>query len=167
MNHVTTEEWIDSSNHMVPASGQPALEQQLEVDSKRCTKTLSRCQRAGPLRHIPEIRRSARMGFLEKVAVSPKRDSMKRQKALPLLQLLIELAITLLIAGIVVPSLLRSGAATSEAWAGGFLHTINVAGVTFSYTYRNLGFAILGALVGATAAFAIGSPATTPKRPTA
>jgi hypothetical protein len=80
---------------------------------------------------------------------------MKRQKALSLLQLLIELAITLFIAGIVVPSLLRSGVSTSGALAGGFLHTITIAGVTFLFTHKDIGFAILGVLVGATAAFVI------------
>jgi hypothetical protein len=80
---------------------------------------------------------------------------MKMQKARSLLQLLIELAITLFIAGIVVPSLLRSGVSTSGALAGGSLHTINIAGVTFLFTYKNIGFAILGVLAGATAAFVI------------
>jgi hypothetical protein len=80
---------------------------------------------------------------------------MQRQKVLPLLQLLIELAITFFIAGIVVPSLLRSGVSTNGALAGGSLHTINIAGVTFLFTHKNIGFAILGVLVGATAAFVI------------
>jgi hypothetical protein len=80
---------------------------------------------------------------------------MKRQKALSLLQLLIELAITLFIAGIVVPSLLRSGVSTNGVLGGGSLHTSNIAGVTLLFTYKNIGFAILGVLVGATAAFVI------------
>src|SRR6267143_7215849 len=134
MNRLTTEEWIDSSKHVVPASGQPVIEKQLGEDSKRSTKTVSRWQRPGPVFHIPEIHRSAKMGFLEKVAVRPKQNSMKNQKALSLLQLLIELTITLLIAGIVAPSLLRSGAATSKALTAGSLHAINIAGVTFLYT---------------------------------
>jgi len=166
MNHFATEEWIDFSNQMVLACAQLATEKDLEEGCKRRAPTVSRWRRPGPLFYIPEIRRSARMGFLKRVVLSLKRDSMKRQKALSLLQLLIELAITLLIAGVVVPSLLRSGAATSEALAGGSLHTIKVAGVTFSYMYRNVGFAILGALVGGTAAFAIAFPATTPKSTT-
>jgi hypothetical protein len=88
---------------------------------------------------------------------------MKRQKALSLLQLLIEVVITLFIAGIVVPSFLRSDVATKEALAGGSLHTINIAGVVLSYTNQNVAFAILGGLVGAMAAFAIPFPATAPK----
>ena len=91
---------------------------------------------------------------------------MKRQKAFSLLQLLIEVAITLFIAGIVFPSFLRSDVATKEALAGGTLHTINIAGVVLSYTNQNVEFAILGGLVGALAAFAIPFPATAPKNST-
>ena len=91
---------------------------------------------------------------------------MKSQKARSLLQLLIEVAITLFIAGIVVPSLLRSDLARNEALAAGSLHTINIAGVVLSYTNQNVEFAILGGLVGAMAAFAIPFPATTLKNTT-
>ena len=91
---------------------------------------------------------------------------MKRQKALSLVLLLIEVAFTLLIAGIVVPSFLRSDLATNGALAMGSLHTINFAGIAFSYTSQNVGFAILGAFVGAMAAFAIPFLATTPKNTT-
>jgi hypothetical protein len=88
---------------------------------------------------------------------------MKRQKVFSLLQLLIEVSITLFIAGILVPSFLRSDVATKEALAGGSLHTINIAGIAFSYTNQNVGFAFLGALVGTMAAFAIHFHATTLK----
>lgn len=88
---------------------------------------------------------------------------MKRQKALSLLQLLIRVVITLFIAGIVVPSLLRSDLARTEALAAGSLHTINIGGVVLSYTNQNVEFAILGGLVGAMAAFGIPFPGTTPK----
>jgi hypothetical protein len=91
---------------------------------------------------------------------------MKRQKALSLLQLLLEVVITLFIAGIVVPSLLRSDLATSQALAVGSLRTINIAGVAFSYTNQSVDFAILGALVGAIAAFVIPFPAATPTNTT-
>ncbi len=165
MNRFAMEERIDFGNKVVPANWNLAMEKHAERGCKRGAKTVSRWQRPGPLFHIPAIRRSARMGFLE-VVLSVKRDGMKRQKALSLLQLLTELVITLFIAGVVVPSLLRSGVATNEALARGSLHTINIAGVTFLYTYKNIGFAILGALVGGTAAFAIAFPATTPKSTT-
>jgi hypothetical protein len=91
---------------------------------------------------------------------------MKRQKALSLVQLLIEVVITLFIAGIVAPSLLRSDVAAKEALAGGSLHTINVAGVVLSYTNQNVELAILGGLVGAMAAFAIPFPVSAPKNTT-
>ncbi|MCU1317782.1 MAG: putative Pilin, type [Candidatus Acidoferrum typicum] len=91
---------------------------------------------------------------------------MKRQKAFSLLQLLIEVVITLCIAGIVVPGFLRSDVATKEALAGGSLHTIKIAGVVLSYTNQNVEFAILGGLVGAMAALAIPFPATGPKNST-
>jgi hypothetical protein len=80
---------------------------------------------------------------------------MKWQKSFSFYQLLIEVTITLFIAGIVLPSLFRSAWATSRALAAGSLHTINIAGVAFSFTNQNLGFAIFGAMVGTLAAFTI------------
>ena len=91
---------------------------------------------------------------------------MKMQKALSLLQLLIEVAMTLFVCGLVLPSLLRSDLATREALAAGSLHTINIARMALSYTNQNVGFAALGALVGVLAAFAIPFPGTTPKNAT-
>ena len=91
---------------------------------------------------------------------------MKSQKVFSLLQLLIEVAITLFISGIIVPSFLRSDVATKEALAGGSLHTINIAGVVLSYTNQNVEFAILGALLGAMTAFVIPFPAAAPKNST-
>jgi len=88
---------------------------------------------------------------------------MKRQKAFSLLQLLIEVVITLFIAGIVVSSLVRSDLATKEALAAGSLHTINLAGIVLSYTNQSVEFAILGGLIGALAAFAIPFPVSAPK----
>jgi len=88
---------------------------------------------------------------------------MKRQKTFSFLQLLIEVIMTLFIAGIVVPSVFRSNVTSSEALAVGSLRTINIVGNAFSYTNQNVAFALLGALVGAMAAFAIPFHATTPK----
>ena len=91
---------------------------------------------------------------------------MKRQKAFSLALLLIEVAFTLFIAGIVVPSLLRSDLATRAALAAGSLRTITIAGFAFSYTTQNVALAILGGLVGTMAAFAIHFHTATPKNTT-
>lgn len=93
-----------------------------------------------------------------------KENNMNRQKAISLLLLLIESAVTLFIAGLLVPSLVRSDLATKEALAAGSLHIINIAGIAFSYTTQNVVFAILGALVGAMATFAIHSNTADPQR---
>lgn len=89
---------------------------------------------------------------------------MNRQKVISLLLLLIELAVTLFIAGMLVPSLVRSDLATKEALAAGSLHIVNIAGIAFSYTTQNVVFAILGALVGAMTAFAIHFNTADPQR---
>src|SRR6201981_4202130 len=86
-------------------------------------------------------------------------DRMKLQRALALLQLLIGETIVLFIAGIAVPSFLRSGTATNHALAARSLHILTIAPVTFSYTFENVDFAILGTLCGAAMALAIDSPA--------
>jgi hypothetical protein len=91
---------------------------------------------------------------------------MKTEKVFSLVQLLIEVVITLFIAGFIVPSFVRSDLATKEALAAGSLRTISIAGIALSYTYQNVEFAILGALVGATAAFAMDFLATAPKNRT-
>ena len=87
-------------------------------------------------------------------------NRMKLQRALSLLQLLIGETIGLFIAGIAVPSFLRSGTATNHALAARSLHILTIDPVTFSYTFQNVGFAILGALCGAAMALVIDSPAT-------
>ena len=87
-------------------------------------------------------------------------NRMKLQRALSLLQLLISETIGLFIAGIAVPSFLRSDTATKHALAARSLHILTIAPVTFSYTFQNVGFAILGTLCGAAMAVAIDSPAT-------
>ncbi len=87
-------------------------------------------------------------------------NRMKLQRTLSLLQLLISETIGLFIAGIAVPSSLRSGTATNHALAARSLHILTIAPVTFSYTFQDVGFAILGTLCGAAMAVAIDSPAT-------
>jgi len=58
-------------------------------------------------------------GFFENTVLKLKANTMKRQKVFSLPLLLIEVALTLFIAGIVAPSLLRSDLATKEALALG------------------------------------------------
>ena len=80
---------------------------------------------------------------------------MERQKAFALLQLFIEVVVTLFIAGVLVPSVVRSEMATNQALAGGSLRTIHIAGMVLSYASQNVAAAILGGFVGAMAACAI------------
>ena len=90
----------------------------------------------------------------------------KIQRALSVVQLFSEVVITLFIAGIVVPSFLRSGMATNHALAAGSLralHALTIGGVTFSYTLQNLGSAVLGGLFGSIIALAIEFPTTVAK----
>src|SRR6266576_6136654 len=128
MTHSTTEERIDSGNQVLPANWSLAMERHLKEGWRGGAQTVSQCRRVSPLLNFSAIRRSAKMGFRESV-LSLKRDGIKSQKALSGLRLLIELAITLFIAGVAVPSLLRSGVSTIKALAAGSLHTINISGV--------------------------------------
>ena len=80
-----------------------------------------------------------------------------------MLQLLSEVTITLFVAGVLVPSFLRSGTAASHAAAVGSLHTLTVGGLTFWYTLHSLGAAVGGGLLGALVALAIEFRATLAK----
>jgi len=82
------------------------------------------------------------------------------QKALSILEPLSGVTLSVFIAGILVPSFLRSGMAANHSLAVGSLHTLTIDGVTLSYTLKNLGFAVLGALFGSLIALAIEFPAT-------
>jgi hypothetical protein len=99
-----------------------------------------------------------RLGLLKRIVLHVKRVHLSKQNAPFLLLLLVELAITLFVAGIVIPSFLRSGVDAKEALIRGSLHSISIAGIAFSYTYENLGCAMLGMLTGAAAAFLIAYP---------
>jgi ABC-type phosphate/phosphonate transport system permease subunit len=100
----------------------------------------------------------AGIGLLKRIVLHVKRVHLSKQNAPFLLLLLVELAITLFVAGIVVPSFLRFDVDTKGALIRGSLHSISMAGIAFSYTYENLGCAMLGMLTGAAAAFVIAYP---------
>jgi hypothetical protein len=85
------------------------------------------------------------------------------KKALSALQLLIGVTSTLFIAGIAIPNLLRSAAATNHALAAGSLHIFSIGRITFPYEFQGIAFAILGSLIGAAVALAIESPSTIAK----
>jgi hypothetical protein len=128
-------------------------------------KTIDFASPMGPLmpldieRHLgTDCKSSAKIRLLKRIVLHVKRVHLNQQNAPSLLLLLVELAMTLFVAGIVVPSFLRSAVDAKEALLRGSLHSINVAGIAFSYTYENLGCAMLGMLTGATAAFLIAYP---------
>ena len=76
------------------------------------------------------------------------------------LQLAAAVLVTLFLAGVAVPSFLRSEAAGTHALASGSLHTLTIARIPFTYTFWNLASAILGALFGVAAVLAMSSPAS-------
>ena len=80
------------------------------------------------------------------------------RKAVPVLGLLIGETTGLSMAGVVVPSWLRSVFATHQASALGSLHTLTIAHITLTYKFADLGFAMLGALCGAGIALALDPP---------
>jgi hypothetical protein len=111
-------------------------------------------------RPVTDCKSGARTGFLKRVVLHVKKVHLSKQNAPSLILLLVELAMTLFVAGIVVPSFLRFGVDAKEALVRGSLHSINIAGIAFSYTYENLGCAMLGMLTGPAAAFLIAYPVT-------
>jgi hypothetical protein len=74
------------------------------------------------------------------------------------LELVAVVLVTLFLAGIAAPSLLRSEAAGTHALASGSLHTLSIARIPFTYTFWNLASAILGALFGTAVVLAMNSP---------
>jgi hypothetical protein len=156
MSRVAKQEWIDFSSPMAPVS---ALDKHPKISFTRYLETVLQWPRPLPLLHKPEVRRSSKMGFLKRIVLSLRTDPLQRHKTVSFLQVLIELAITVLVAGILVPSLLLSGLSAKQALVGDSFRAINLAGVTFSYSYKDIGFAILGVLAGAAAALALAFPA--------
>jgi hypothetical protein len=88
------------------------------------------------------------------------RNYRKVGKARSVLEPLSGVALSVFIAGILVPSFLRSGMAAHYGLAVGSLSTLTIGGVKLSYTLENLSFAILGAMFGSLIALAIEFPAT-------
>ena len=80
------------------------------------------------------------------------------QKVLSVLELLGGVGIALFLAGVVVPSFVRSVTAANNDSAGS-LHALTMGGVTFGFTLENLGFALLGGVFGVLIALAIEFPA--------
>jgi hypothetical protein len=83
----------------------------------------------------------------------------KIQRVLSVLQLLGGVTIALFLAGVVVPSFVRSGLAATHDSAAGALHAWTIGGVTFWFTLQNLGSALLGGVFGVLVALAIEFPA--------
>jgi hypothetical protein len=135
MTHSTIEQTIEFATWMGPVK-------QLDIEEHSCT----------------DCKSGAKIGLLKRIVLHAKRVHLTKQNAPSLLLLLVELAMTLFVAGIVVPSFLRSGVDAKEALVRGSLHSISIARIAFSYTYENLVWAMLGMLTGAAAAFLIAGP---------
>jgi ABC-type Fe3+ transport system permease subunit len=131
-------------------------------------ETIEFASRVGPVKQLDiekhldtDCKSLARIGPLKRTRFAGGESSLQnfsKQNAPSLLLLLVELAITLFVAGIVVPSFLRSAGDAKEALIRGSLHSISIAGIAFSYTYENLGCAMLGMLTGTATAFLIAYP---------
>jgi hypothetical protein len=128
-------------------------------------ETIEFASRMGPVKQLDiekhlktDCKSVERVELLKRIVLHVKRVHFSKQNVPSLLLLLVELAISLFVAGIVVPSFLRSGVDAKEALVRGSLHSINIAGIALSYTYENLGCATLGMLTGAAAAFLIAYP---------
>jgi hypothetical protein len=80
--------------------------------------------------------------------------------------MLMAVLITLFVAGVLAPSLLRSDSANSAALAAGSLHRISLAGLRFTFTNQNLGYAFLGTLAGSISAYVLNPHSAKPKATT-
>jgi hypothetical protein len=131
-------------------------------------ETIEFASRVSPLKQLDiekhldtDCKSFARIGLFKGNPFACEESSLQyfsKQNAPSLLLLIVELTITLFVVGIVVPSFLRSGVDAKEALVRGSLHSISIARIAFSYTYENLGCAMLGMLTGAAAAFLIACP---------
>ena len=87
--------------------------------------------------------------------VRSNRKMQKIQRALSFLQFLPGVATALFLAGVVVPSFVRSGKAAAHDGAANSLHALTIGRVTFWFTLQNLGSALLGGVFGLLVALAI------------
>ena len=90
--------------------------------------------------------------------VRSSRKMQKIQRALSFLQFLAGVTTALFLAGVVVPSFVRSGTAAAQDAAAGSLHALTIDGVTLWFTLQNLGSALLGGVFGLLVALAIEFP---------
>ena len=73
-------------------------------------------------------------------------------------QFLISEMVSVVVAGIAVPSFLWSHAVTGHALVAGSLRSLALGRISFWYTSQDVEFAILGALLGAAVAWALYAP---------
>ena len=66
---------------------------------------------------------------------------MQRTNGFSLIELLIVVAIMLIIAGLAIPSLLRSRIAADEAGAAASIRVVNSAQITYNSAYPSVGYA--------------------------
>jgi hypothetical protein len=80
--------------------------------------------------------------------------SRKLCASFPLVQFLICEMVGILMAGIVVPSIFWSRVTTGRGLAARSLRHLALGGISFQYTYHDIEFAILGAVLGTVGAWA-------------
>lgn len=73
-------------------------------------------------------------------------------------QFLIWEMVSVVLAGIAVPSFLWSHAMVGHAWVAGSLRSLTLGRISFSYAPQDVEFAILGALLGTAVAWALYAP---------
>ena len=85
-------------------------------------------------------------------------SSTKLCAGFPLVQFLIWEMVSVLIAGIAVPTIFWSHAAKGHSLVAGSLRHLVLGGISFRYTHQDIEFAILGAVLGTVGAWAIYVP---------